>query len=58
MVPELLHKLPTLAILFFAGTAKSVVHFSRLWQFPQELCDCWHIAAVTAQYANEFEAES
>jgi hypothetical protein len=34
-----------------------VVHFPQLWQFAQLLCDYWPIAAVTGQYANEFEAE-
>jgi hypothetical protein len=37
---------------------KSVVHFSLLWQFPQWLCNCLHIAGATVQYANGFEAKS
>jgi hypothetical protein len=41
--------------LFFARTVnKSVVCFPWLRQLAQWLCDHWHIAADTAQHANEF----
>jgi hypothetical protein len=60
MVTQPLHELPTFAILFFFGgnCQKSVDHLQRLWQFAQWLCDHIHIAAITARYANELEAES
>jgi hypothetical protein len=29
----------------------------KCWQFAQWVCDHWHIAAVTARYANELEAK-
>jgi hypothetical protein len=59
MVVPPLRELPTLAILvFLARTSKSLVHFSRLWQIAQRLCGRWHIAAVTARYANVLEVKS
>jgi hypothetical protein len=33
------HELHTFAILFLAQTATSLIHFLRLWQFVQWLCD-------------------
>jgi hypothetical protein len=57
MVTQPMCELPTLPILFFVQTAKSVVHFPRLWQFAQWLCGHWHIAAVTAQNVKELGAE-
>jgi hypothetical protein len=44
---------------FFVRAAKSLwSFFPRLWQFAQLLYDHWHIAAVTAPYANELKAKS
>jgi hypothetical protein len=41
---------------FSANCQNSVVHFPRLRQFTQWLCDHWHIGAVTALYADELKA--
>jgi hypothetical protein len=58
MVVQMLRELPTMAILFFVRSAKSLWLFSRLWQLAQRLFGRCHIAADTAQYANGLQAES
>jgi hypothetical protein len=58
MVAQPLQEITTLTIWFSCTKwLKSVVHFPRLWQFAEWLCDHWHITAVPAHYANELEAE-
>jgi hypothetical protein len=56
MVVQPLCELPTLGILFFAQTAKSLWSIFRgsgsLRNLAQLMCNHWHVAAVTEQCAN------
>jgi hypothetical protein len=54
MVKQSLHKLPEPRKMdhrLLAVSKKIKIQDGECWQFAQWLCDYWHIAAVTAQYA-------